>query len=771
MSPQSTTKRSVLKRSILLFISLQVLLLAREPVARAQANEPSSRRRYHSVAATGFVVCELGSSGSVYCQGPAGMFGDGAKGPSNFVPIKVPGLTPQISVVADSNNVCTLGADGTVTCWDPSTPPHKIIQPTFPIQLPLSNIVDLSVSPFHACALEANGQVWCWGHNRNGELGNNSTDNTDWPVQAGISNAVSISANWGDTCAVTADGSVYCWGKNGEGELGHGTLDHIPHPRPYKIPSLTGAVSVSVGDLSSCAVLSNGTARCWGLQDEGILGNGITQPPASDIDVQRWPGALLNPDGSAGITGVRALSMGADHACASVDGPGRGWVHCWGRYDAGKFGISPEPDFPYSWSSLPVQSTLITQEPYHSWPITDLSVGFNAAARSADGHAWFWGRNLAWKAGDGGDGGMTSVLTMVPLPEGVASAPQATGSEIHTCLLRSWGVVRCTGYNAMGQLGDGTNKDKNVASTVQLTEVVGVASGAGAEHTCAVRGDGRVWCWGHNDQGQLGDNTNVTSADPVLAKGPLNGVAVAVGAAHTCELTNDGKVYCWGANSDGQLGQSTLSDNIKTPVVVPLSRPATRLVAGSYHTCALLDDGSMRCWGRNSNGQIGVGTLPWPLAAPQAVGLGGPASAIAAGGANTCALVGAQAKCWGKNDAGQVGDGTTTDRAFPTVVSGLSEVAQISAGDASCAVLGSGEVRCWGRNDNGAVGDGTLVNRLVPTAVTGISNAVHVFSTQQNTCATVADGTLWCWGQNKLGQQGNGNNQTVLGPVKAVAQF
>ncbi len=218
----------------------------------------------------------------------------------------------------------------------------------------------------------------------------------------------------------------------------------------------------------------------------------------------------------------------------------------------------------------------------------------------------------------------------------------------------------------------------------------------GGYHTCALRSDGSVWCWGANNMGQLGDGTTTRRLTP-RAVGTLTSgvVALAAGEVHTCALSTDGSVSCWGQNIYGQLGDGTTTDrHVPTPVGA-LTSGVAAVAAGQYFTCAIKTNGSLWCWGRNFYGQLGDGTTE-DRSVPTAVsGLGSGVMAAAGGGLHACALkTDGSLWCWGENFHGQVGDGTTVDRLVPTAVSGLDTgVTKLSAGyEFACALKTDGTV-------------------------------------------------------------------------------
>jgi alpha-tubulin suppressor-like RCC1 family protein len=344
----------------------------------------------------------------------------------------------------------------------------------------------------HTCALRWNGTVRCWGANDLGQLGNNATASESIPVDVSGLNefeVVAISAGHSTSCAVLGDGTARCWGNNTSGQLGNGDCSGFNNPLCHHPPlevvfektpvqvGLGDAVEIGNGLIHTCALLKNGTVRCWGGNGEGQLGR--------DLGLNPFP----YPVEVSGLTHAIAISVGDRYACA---------------------------------------------------------------------------------------------------------------------LLKD-GKARCWGHNTSGQLGNGSTTN----STVPV-DVVGlkgaVAISAGALHTCAALASGAVLCWGRNYYGQLGNGSTTNSTVPVAVAGLKGAVAISAGALHTCAALGSGAVRCWGANQYGQLGIGTKITGSKVPVGVPFLGGTRKVTAGSLHTCALLNDGTARCWGRNFSGQLGNGT-------------------------------------------------------------------------------------------------------------------------------------------------------------------
>jgi alpha-tubulin suppressor-like RCC1 family protein len=294
----------------------------------------------------------------------------------------------------------------------------------------------------------------------------------------------------------------------------------------------------------------------------------------------------------------------------------------------------------------------------------------------------------------------------------------------HACVLLSSGAIKCWGQNAYGQLGDGTATNSSAPVNVSTLSSGVRAISAGLLFNCGLLNTGAVKCWGQNSNGQLGDGSTTQRYSPVDVSGLTSGVAaIESGYYHACALLNSGAVKCWGNNGSGQIGDGT-NANRYTPVDVSgLSSGVIAISAGFYHTCALLSTGAVKCWGLNTYGELGDGTTTTSSTPVNVSTLSSGVSAISAGGYQTCALLTTGGvKCWGFNSSGQLGDGTITNSSTPVNVSGLtSGVTTISAGYIhSCAVLSTGVIKCWGANSSGQLGDASTTQRTSPVDVSGI---------------------------------------------------
>jgi alpha-tubulin suppressor-like RCC1 family protein len=329
-------------------------------------------------------------------------------------------------------------------------------------------------------------------------------------------------------------------------------------------------------------------------------------------------------------------------------------------------------------------------------------------------------------------------------------------AQSQTCAVMESGSARCWG-------ADSTDFPKTVkVYRATLVEVGGVvrAIAGGNLFMCALTSDGGVRCWGHNDQGQLGTGTTTSSRTPVTVTNLANGVrAIDGGGATACALTNAGDVWCWGNNRFGQLGDGTTIDSAAPVKVLGLTGGNTSIAVGDNHACVLTASGGVRCWGLDTFGQAGSGTLTDTSPPVDVVGLASGVTAIDAGGNQSCALlVDGGVKCWGHNWQGNLGDGTKDDSSLPVDVKGLAgSVVAVAAGGAhTCALTGEGGVTCWGKGDSGSLGDGEMSTSTSPVAVSGLKTGVTgVTAGGSHACALMSDGTVRCWGYNAFGQLGS----------------
>jgi alpha-tubulin suppressor-like RCC1 family protein len=338
--------------------------------------------------------------------------------------------------------------------------------------------------------------------------------------------------------------------------------------------------------------------------------------------------------------------------------------------------------------------------------VRDVDAGFRfACAADRDGQVWCWGDGASGKLGNNS----TAEHNVPQQVTGIDDAVQVTTGDNHACALRESGSVWCWGDNTWGQLGDNTYVAKAVpVETRGLIDATSIAAGAG--FTCATRQNQRVVCWGDHRWGQLGAGIlwlfATNSPTPLLLPDILDGVEISAGNFHACVERADGTAWCWGANEDGQLGDGTLKNRNK-PVRVSGLTGVTDLAGGRRSSCAV-SGSAVQCWGDDAHSQIGGNgnsLVPVPIAGLPSV------SAVETGVDHACAVTSAQQlMCWGEGYSGQLGngqDGTGTESGTP-VINGLSGVTSAGLGWlSSCAATADGYLSCWGLNTTGQLGNGT----------------------------------------------------------------
>ena len=239
----------------------------------------------------------------------------------------------------------------------------------------------------------------------------------------------------------------------------------------------------------------------------------------------------------------------------------------------------------------------------------------------------------------------TTPVAVTGLSSGASVLAQGPDA-LHQCAIVG-AAAKCWGFNQTGQLGNGVTVDSSVPVAVNRLSSGVSAIADGANHSCAIAG-GKAMCWGSNSNGQLGNGTIVDAHAPVTAIGS-NAIAIATGKAHSCAILSGGTVKCWGSNLNGELGDGTITDRHAPVSVLGLSAAAVAISAGALHTCAVLNNGKIQCWGFNGNGQLGNGTTVRTGVNPPVMvsNISSGATAIANGDAHSCALVAGGIQCWG----------------------------------------------------------------------------------------------------------------------------
>lgn len=480
------------------------------------------------------------------------------------------------------------------------------------------------------------------------------------------------------SCARYRSGHVACWGAGSDGQLGLGSKED--HARASVVPGIEDAVGLALGRAHTCVLRKTGQVECWGRNAEGQLGDGQGGPGAGSRSRAGSP--------VRGLNDVIALASGSDHVCAVRR---EGALVCWGDNRSGQQGNRQRAVWP-----APV-----------------------AVA-------------------------------------GVSGVAEVTAGDAHTCVRRREGSILCWGRGEEGQLGDGgrasSERPRAVPNSATAVEIA-----AGHRHTCMRLADRSVWCWGANESGQVQPGvTDHPVARPARTPLPADAVAVRAGERHTCALTSDGRVTCWGTPADGRLGTDATSLEPARQLVPGLTQ-ARGLAVGTAHACAVTTGGRVYCWGRNRGSALGSGEIGPPSSPDEAqvAGLDDAASVVAGDDFACARRSSGTVACWGRNDDGQLGDGTRVGRRQARDVQGLTNVTHLAAGaDYACAVT-QGRVLCWGD------GHGPR-----PQPVAGLRDMAFVTAGRQHACALDRRGSAWCWGDNAYLQLGNATPGRSPQPVR-----
>lgn len=345
------------------------------------------------------------------------------------------------------------------------------------------------------------------------------------------------------------------------------------------------------------------------------------------------------------------------------------------------------------------------------------------------------------------------------------SGPLTTGAiaagTSHTLVATTDGRLWGWGLNSSGQVGDGSSTLRT--SPVLVSSLTGVTKlAAGSAHTLAATRDGRLYAWGANGSGRLGDGTTTPRNAPVEITAISDVIAVAAGDTHSLALTSAGLVYAWGLNSSGQLGQNDTT-NLSTPTQVPGLTNVVGIAAGAAFSLAVTASGDLYAWGANGSGQLGDGSSS-PRLSPWLVSLAG-VEEVAAGATHTLARVtGGAVYAWGLGGSGQLGLGNTQNKNTPNLITGLT-AASIHAGAAnSAAIRSDGVLLTWGANASGQIGDGSTSTRNTPTVAAAPADVAQLGLGTSYAVAITAGGEVWSWGLGTGGQLGQGASETRWTP-------
>jgi alpha-tubulin suppressor-like RCC1 family protein len=639
---------------------------------------------------------------------------------------------------------CGIKSDGTLWCWGFAalswlTADATEVTRSTPNQVgTATNWRQVSVGGDVACATRSDDSGWCWGNNWSGAIGDGTYGGLRSPTQVAGSWS-RIAAGGYHACGLRTDSTLWCWGGGWSGQLGLGS----PTQSATAVQVGTDTwLHVDIGDAHTCAIRSDHALFCWGANWNAQVGNGSYADVQSPLQIAgSWSGVSLS---RLGTCGVRT--------------DGSAW--CWGW--AG-------------WGQTTQTAVNDSTTPYRVGTANDwarVATGFYASCGvKTTGTPWCWGTNAYGATAQG-----TSGWSIATVPQQVGSLTSWTdvdGYSLHLCGLRSGGTLACWGAGGLGTTGQGNTAWRTAAQVGSLTTWSAVATGL--EHTCAIRTDSTLWCWGDNHLAQRNDWNGDGQGTPVQVNvgGSTTVKRVAAGDGHTCAIRTDDTLWCWGWNQDGQGG---IGNNDWTIGATRVGSPNTytRVAASRSSTCAVRSDATLWCWGRNDEGQLGDGTTTYRNAPVQVAGSWKDVSLSLF---HTCGIKSDDtAWCWGANWYGQLGSGNNAQATSPVAAGANSNVVQITAGVYhSCLRRANDDVYCWGANWYGQLGDGTTSSSNGPVQLDSSNDHLSVGAGSGFTCVRRTTGNMHCVGRNATGAWGIGSVSTTnTSPVQAatsVASF
>ena len=657
-------------------------------------------------------------------------------------------------------------ADGTLWLWGENNQGQLGTNNTSTGSVPAQTISggtswkNLAIGNFHTAATKTDGTLWTWGWNQYGQLGDDSNVDKSSPVQT-----VTFGNDWNQiscsdytTGGIKTDGTLWCWGYNYDGQLGDDS--NIDKSSPVQTTSgSSNWKQLSLGINHSVAVKTDGTLWTWGKNTHGQLGDDTSISKSSPVQTitfgNNWK------QGSAG-----------ENHTAAIKNDGTLW--CWGLNAYGQLG-----DASVVKKSSPVQTIAYGS----NWSKVECGDRHTLALKT-DGSLWSWGYNTSGELGENSTNDCSSpVQTIMGGSNWIdisGGNQNSAGIYQSTTTPAPSGYLWASGYNNKGQLGDNTiiNKSSPVQTISGGNNWAKLSQGYTGLQIAAIKSDGTLWMWGDNNGGQLGDNTTTNKSSPVQTiSGGNNWKEVSAGGFTTAAIKNDGTLWGWGLNQVGQLGDGTSGFAPGVDKSSPVQTIAggtnwNKVYSGQAHTAAIKTDGTLWLWGYNYFGQLGQNSIQNKVSPVQTITLGTDWKQVSCGGYHTFAIKNDNT-LWGfgYNNRGQLGDNTTINKSSPiqTITYGTNWQ-QVSCGyDYTAAIKTDGTLWLWGYNNNGLLGDNTTTNKSSPVQTIAYgTNWSKVSVGYAITAAIKNDGTLWAWGKNTDGALGDNTVTNRSSPVQTI---
>ena len=517
----------------------------------------------------GLRSCAVAAGGAPYCWG-YGNLGIAPDNASSAVPHAVSGGLSGQSIAVGLRGACLVTTAHAIECWGDNSLGQLAAVTDTAIAIPAAVSAPTTFTDVAAgepdCALGANGVTYCWG-----EIDYDAVLYGELPVARGGPTLTALSGTDGNACGVTGAGAAYCLGDNEAGQVGNGQVwsDGIALD-PTAVIGGVAFRQVAAGSFFTCGVALDSSAYCWGDPGGGELGNGAVAGPS-----------IASPALVLGGHKFVQVAAGGDYVCGIADS---GALLCWGVQNGVRDSLPTPVDTSRSYTQLAVGIGLDGQ---------------TECALAADSSTYCWGSGFYGQLGNGSSGA-AAVSTVPVLVSGGHRFIQVTVGNDHACGLVNGGTAYCWGRGIFGALGTGDTTSSAVPVAVTGGHAFAKIS-AGIDHTCGITTAGALYCWGHNDEYQLGlGYSGKNAATPIPAGGSVQAQVVSAGNSFFCALGTDQLAYCWGYNQQGQLGRGDSTFTHSTPAPAAGGHQLTSLTSNGEESCGLTSSGQVYCWGNNT---------------------------------------------------------------------------------------------------------------------------------------------------------------------------
>lgn len=656
-------------------------------------------------------ICAVTAAGVLKCWGPnySGMVGDGTTIQRN-APVTIDSGQAYLEVAAGFRHSCGITNSNVLKCWGDNSKGQLGDGTTTSSSIPLVITSGVTYSKvavsgyngggYHTCAITTDGDLYCWGANSNGEVGDNTTVDKSSPVLIDSGTKYSfVRVGGNSTCGITTTGVLKCWGLNTSGLLGDGTT--VRKLVPTVIDSGQNYIDVGVSDVSACGVTSGNKLKCWGGNTYYNLGNWTNTSSTVPVAID------ANENYSSVSVAGGTLNASPTSACGVTT---TGGLKCWGANNGHMvFDVTSQ------FNSIKQINQSLT--------FSKVSIGLSSMCGiTPSNDLYCWGSNNMGQVGDRTNLDRDYPILIDPgikyAMVDVGASTQTSTQYSYACGITMAGVLKCWGSNTSSKLGDGTTVAKNKPKVIDYGTTYSYVS-TGDTHTCAITTAGVLKCWGANANGQLGIGSTTAKSTPTVVDSGTAYSFVEVselynsGKSHTCAITTAGDLKCWGSNAQGQLGNGTTTAS-SSPIVIDAGVTYSKVKIGSGflqgYTCGLTTGQKIKCWGNNTYGGLGNGNTTQQLS-PVPVDAGTDYKTLSTKGENSCAVTAAgQLKCWGYNFYKMVGDGTTINRNTPVNVDVGTIYDEVEVGhsawsqSSNCGIETTTlKLRCWGFNSEGSM--------------------------------------------------------------------